>query len=172
MLCGMMIQVAMQLGLHRPSHSQDFSKFRVELIEDELRDKVRTWAICNIVAQRYAALLTFPLETSSHCFLRVSTGYGQPPSTIYDWTLSSNDSSDPNFKLPGEIRSRLEIEEFCDKITRALYTNRRDPVGLTSDRERSTLLSFLSRDFDELEEHFKGQNDCKTRLIHSWLRKI
>ncbi|CAI7611554.1 unnamed protein product [Penicillium pancosmium] len=147
MLCGMMIQVAMQLGLHRPSHSQDFSKFRVELIEDELRDKVRTWAICNIVAQR------------------VSTGYGQPPSTIYDWTLSSNDSSDPNFKLPGEIRSRLEIEEFCDKITRALYTNRRDPVGLTSDRERSTLLSFLSRDFDELEEHFKGQNDCITDLF-------
>ncbi|KAJ5750373.1 hypothetical protein N7533_007401 [Penicillium manginii] len=147
MLCGMMIQVAMQLGLHRPSHSQDFSKFRVELIEDELRDKVRTWAICNIVAQR------------------VSTGYGQPPSTIYDWTLSSNDSSDPNFRLPGEIRSRLEIEEFCDKITRALYTNRRDPVGLTSDRERSTLLSFLSRDFDELEEHFKGQNDCITDLF-------
>jgi hypothetical protein len=53
MLCGMMVQVAMQLGLHRPSHTQDFSKFRVELIEDELRDKVRTWAICNIVAQRY-----------------------------------------------------------------------------------------------------------------------
>lgn len=147
MLCGMMIQVAMQLGLHRPSHSQDFSKFRVELMEDELKDKVRTWAICNIVAQR------------------VSTGYGQPPSTIYDWTLSSNDSLDPNFKLPGDIRSRLEIEEFCDKITRALYTNRRDPVGLTSDRERSTLLSFLSRDFDELEEHFKGQNDCITDLF-------
>lgn len=53
MLCGMMVQVAMQLGLHRPSHTQDFSKFRVELIEEELRDKVRTWAICNIVAQRY-----------------------------------------------------------------------------------------------------------------------
>lgn len=57
MLCGMMLQVAMQLGLHRPSHSQDFSKFRVELIEEELRDKVRTWAICNIVAQRYVIFL-------------------------------------------------------------------------------------------------------------------
>jgi hypothetical protein len=53
MLCGMMIHVAMQLGLHRPSHTQDFSKFRVELMETELRDKVRTWAVCNIVAQRY-----------------------------------------------------------------------------------------------------------------------
>ncbi|KAJ5130343.1 uncharacterized protein N7515_006382 [Penicillium bovifimosum] len=113
MLCGMMIQVAMQLGLHRPSHTQDFSKFRVELIEDELRDKVRTWAICNIVAQR----------------------------------------------------RRLEIEMFCDRITRALYTNRRDPVGLTSDHERSTMISFLSRDFEELEEQLKSQNDCITDLF-------
>jgi hypothetical protein len=52
MLCGLMIQIAMQLGLHRPSHTQDFSKYRVELVEEELRDKVRTWATCNIVAQR------------------------------------------------------------------------------------------------------------------------
>ncbi|KAJ5212253.1 uncharacterized protein N7498_003899, partial [Penicillium cinerascens] len=145
MLCGMMMQVAMQLGLHRPSHSQDFSKFRVELIEEELRDKVRTWAICNIVAQR------------------VSTGYGQPPSSLYDWTLSG-DSLDANFKLPGDIRPRLEIEKFCDKITKALYSNRRDPVGLSSDQERSTMISFLSRDFDDLEEQFKSQNDCITDL--------
>ncbi|KAJ5430125.1 hypothetical protein N7491_007141 [Penicillium cf. griseofulvum] len=147
MLCGMMVQVAMQLGLHRPSHTQDFSKFRVELIEDELRDKVRTWAICNIVAQR------------------VSTGYGQPSSTLYDWTLSSNDSHDPNFKLPEDIRPRLEIEKFCDKVTRALYTNRRDPVGLTSDHERSTMIAFLSRDFDDLEEQLKPHNDCITDLF-------
>ncbi|KAJ6079454.1 hypothetical protein N7467_009207 [Penicillium canescens] len=146
MLCGMMVQVAMQLGLHRPSHTQDFSKFRVELIEEELRDKVRTWAICNIVAQR------------------VSTGYGQPPSTLYDWTLSSSDALDPNFKLPEDMRPRLEIEKFCDKITRALYTNRRDPVGLTSDHERSTMISFLSRDFEELEEELRTHNDCITNL--------
>jgi hypothetical protein len=157
MLCGMMVQVAMQLGLHRPSHSQDFSKFRVELIEEELRDKVRTWAICNIVAQRYVRILY--LLKACLTFFRVSTGYGQPPSSLYDWTLSG-DSSDVNFKLPGDIKSRLEIEKFCDKITRALYTNRRDPVGLSSDQERSTMISFLSRDFDELEEQFKAQNDC------------
>lgn len=64
MLCGMMVQVAMQLGLHRPSHTQDFSKFRVELIEEELRDKVRTWAICNIVAQRYVNSLLFSEQFS------------------------------------------------------------------------------------------------------------
>ena len=52
MLCGVMMQIATQIGLHRPSHAQDFSKFRMELQEDELKDRVRTWAICNIVSQR------------------------------------------------------------------------------------------------------------------------
>lgn len=162
MLCGMMMQVAMQLGLHRPSHTQDFSKFRVELIEEELRDKVRTWAVCNIVAQRYEPFLRLSFKFVSLLISRrVATGYGQPPSTLYDWTLSSSDSMDANFKLPEDIWPRLEIEKFCDKVTKALYTNRRDPVGLCSDQERSTLISFLSRDFDELEVLLKPQNDCK-----------
>lgn len=52
MLSGVMMQVAMQIGLHRPSYAQDFTKFRVELREEELRDRVKTWAACNIVAQR------------------------------------------------------------------------------------------------------------------------
>lgn len=162
MLCGMMMQVAMQLGLHRPSHVQDFSKFRVELMEGELRDKVRTWAICNIVAQRYVfcrfffARIFFP-NVLPH---RVATGYGQPPSTLYDWTLCSSDSMDANFKLSGDTKARLEIEKFCNKVNKALYSNRRDPVGLCSDQERSSMISFLTRDFDELEEQLKAQNDC------------
>ena len=52
MLSGLMMQIAMQIGLHRPSHAQDFTKFKVELREEELKDRVRTWATCNAVAQR------------------------------------------------------------------------------------------------------------------------
>ena len=52
MLSGLNMHVAMQIGLHRPSHVQDFQKFKAELMEDELRDRVRTWASCNAVAQR------------------------------------------------------------------------------------------------------------------------
>lgn len=53
MLSGLMMQIAMQIGLHRPSHSQDFTKFKVELMNEELRDRVRTWASCNATAQRW-----------------------------------------------------------------------------------------------------------------------
>ena len=52
MLCGMMMQIALQIGLHRPTHAQDFTKFRVELREVELQDRVVVWSVCNIVAQR------------------------------------------------------------------------------------------------------------------------
>lgn len=53
MLSGLMMQIAMQIGLHRPSHTQDFTKFKVELMDEELRDRVRTWAAANATAQRY-----------------------------------------------------------------------------------------------------------------------
>ena len=52
MLVGTMMQIAMQIGLHRPSHAQDFTKFKIELREADVKDRVRTWAVCNIVAQR------------------------------------------------------------------------------------------------------------------------
>lgn len=52
MLCGAMMHIALQIGLHRPSHSQDFSKFKLDLRETEVGDRVKTWATCNIVAQR------------------------------------------------------------------------------------------------------------------------
>lgn len=84
MLCGMMIQVAMQLGLHRPSHSQDFSKFRVELIEEELKDKVRTWAVCNIVAQRYVNCLKCKVCFLFFCFSDLLQSFhGLWPASFY-----------------------------------------------------------------------------------------
>lgn len=57
MLSGLMMQIALQTGLHRPSHVQDFSRIRVELREGDLRDRLKTWASCNIVAQ---ALVEIP----------------------------------------------------------------------------------------------------------------
>ncbi|GMG07653.1 unnamed protein product [Aspergillus oryzae] len=115
------------------------------------------YALWNDDAGGHAARSTPPVICSG---FQVATGYGQPPSTLYDWTLSS-ESLDPNYKLPEGIRARLQIEKFCDQVTRALYTNHRDPVGLCNDQERSTLISFFSRDFDELESQLKAQNDCE-----------
>ena len=52
MLSGVMMHVAMQIGLHRPSHAHDFSRFKVELREEELKDRAKTWAAVLVVGQR------------------------------------------------------------------------------------------------------------------------
>lgn len=52
LICGTMIQLAMQFGLHRPSHAQDFSRSRIELHEEDIQDRMHTWVACNLVAQK------------------------------------------------------------------------------------------------------------------------
>ena len=51
LLSGIMTHLAMQNGLHRPAHAQDFCRMRVVLNEQDQSDRLKTWAACNIVAQ-------------------------------------------------------------------------------------------------------------------------
>ena len=51
MFCGLMMQMAMQIGLHQPANAQDFSRTKVRLRQEDVHDRLRTWAVCNIVAQ-------------------------------------------------------------------------------------------------------------------------
>jgi len=52
MLSGMMVQVGTQMGLHRALSAEDFAKIPLRLDAYEYAEWVRTWAACNIVAQR------------------------------------------------------------------------------------------------------------------------
>jgi len=62
-LCGAMMQVAMQIGLHQPTHAQDFIRTKVRLRQEDINDRLRTWAVCNTVAQTYGNL--FQILTST-----------------------------------------------------------------------------------------------------------
>ena len=93
-------------------------------------------------------------------FTRVATGYGQPPSTFYDWTLAPLGSHEPSFRLSDDVYGRLLIETFTNKITKALYSNRLDPVGLVSDRERSVHTTFLAREYEDLEQKLQLDGPC------------
>lgn len=148
MLCGLMMQIAQQMGLHRPSHAQDFSKFRVELREVELQDRVVVWSVCNIVAQR------------------ICTVYGHPPLTIYDWTLGPKPiENNPNYELPAPILNRLLIEKFVDKVSKHLYMNANDPVGLAPDKDRHTYVSLLSDQLAHLEDDLRKDGSPITRIF-------
>ena len=65
------------------------------------------------------------------------------------------------YRLSDEVDARLRIEMFCDKVTKALYTNTSDPVGLTNEEEKTTLTNILARELDEIEQKLKPNISCK-----------
>lgn len=94
----------------------------------------------------------------------VATGYGQPPSTVYDWTLNPSGLNESSFRLPPEVERRVIIERFCNKVTQALYSNRLDPVGLVDDSQRSALTTLLARDLEELEQKLGSDISCMSTI--------
>jgi len=153
MLAGMMMQIALQLGLHRPDHAQDFTKFRIELRQAELQDRVVTWSVCNMVSQR------------------IATAYGQPAQTVYDWTLGPKPiESNPNYELPAEIYSRLQIERFADRVSKTIYTNTGDPVGLRDDHTRSELVKLMNAELNELERKLESEQSESSAITRIYLK--
>lgn len=138
-LCGVMMKTATMIGLHRPNHSQDFSRVSVELNRDQLHDRITTWAVCNIVAQT------------------IGTAYGQPASTLYDWTLATKGANEEQLGLSPELEARLEIERFCDKVSKEMYSNASDPRGVAGDEHRAMLMRVYRRDFAELQAKILSQ---------------
>lgn len=138
-LCGVMMKSATGIGLHRPNHTQDYSRVSVDLNREQLHDRVTTWAVCNIVAQS------------------VGTGYGQPASTLYDWTLAVRPGDDGPFTLSPELEARLQIERFCDKVSKEMYSNASDPRGVAGDELRAMLTRIYKREYNELRARFSRE---------------
>ncbi|PHH91633.1 hypothetical protein CDD83_10919 [Cordyceps sp. RAO-2017] len=147
-LCGVMMKTATGIGLHRPNHIRDFSRVSVELNTEQLHDRVTTWAVCNIVAQN------------------VGTGYGQPASTLYDWTLALRPGDDPALHLSRELEARLQIERFCDKVSKEMYSNASDPRGVAGDEHRAMLMRVYRRDYGELQASIRSQQLGPIVLLH------
>lgn len=66
MLSGLMMQIAMQLGLHRPVQAEEFTTFRMEAQGEALKDRLQTWVICNIVAQKWATVIICTCNLQHH----------------------------------------------------------------------------------------------------------
>ncbi|KAL2174768.1 uncharacterized protein P884DRAFT_272176 [Thermothelomyces heterothallicus CBS 202.75] len=147
-LCGVLMKTATGIGLHRPNHINDFSRVAVELNKEGLHDRIKTWAVCNIVAQT------------------IGTGYGQPASTLYDWTLAVRPGVDGPFSLGPELEARLQIERFCDKVSKEMYSNASDPRGVAGDEHRAMLMRVYRREFNELQASILAQNLSPIVYLH------
>jgi hypothetical protein len=140
-LSGVMMKTATGIGLHRPSHAQDFSRVSVELNKDELHDRVTTWAVCNVVSQS------------------IGTGYGQPATTLYDWTLAIRPGDPGPFTLSSELEARLQIERFADKVSKEMYSNASDPQGVSGDELRAILTRLFKREYNDLQGSILSRKD-------------
>jgi len=140
-LSGVMMKTATGIGLHRPNHTQDFSRVSIDLNKEQLHDRVTTWAVCNIVAQS------------------IGTGYGQPASTLYDWTLAIRPGDNGPFTLSPELEARLQIERFCDKVSKEMYSNASDPRGVAGDELRAMLTRVYRREYGELQASILSRQD-------------
>jgi hypothetical protein len=147
-LCGVMMKTATGIGLHRPNHINDFSRVAVELNNEGLHDRIKTWAVCNIVAQT------------------IGTGYGQPASTLYDWTLAIRPGVEGPYSLGPELEARLLIERFCDKVSKEMYSNASDPRGVAGDEHRAMLMRVYRREFNELQASIVAQNLSPIVYLH------
>ncbi|KAL8392620.1 hypothetical protein RB595_002713 [Gaeumannomyces hyphopodioides] len=147
-LCGVMMKVATGIGLHRPMHINDFSRVPIQLNKEQLHDRVTTWAVCNIVAQT------------------IGTGYGQPASTLYDWTLAVRPGDSGPFQLSAELEARLQVERFCDKVSKEMYSNASDPRGVAGDEHRAILMRVFRREFSELNANILSRSLSPVVNLH------
>src|ERR1700744_3903831 len=97
----------------------------------------------------------------------VATGYGQPPSTIYDWALEPASLNDADYRLPDDLRIRLRIEKFCDRVTKSLYSSKPEPAEFIS-AEKLVIVQILESELREMEVEF-GRDISRKSLPHLML---
>jgi hypothetical protein len=66
--------------------------------------------------------------------------------------------------LPAPILNRLLIEKFVDRVSKYLYMNVHDPVGLAPDKERHTFVSLLSDQLAHLEDDLRKDDSPITKI--------
>ncbi|RDW65993.1 hypothetical protein BP6252_09628 [Coleophoma cylindrospora] len=130
MLSGTMVHIAMQMGLHRPSQAQDFSKIAMKVPLEELQDRATTWTVCKIVAQS------------------VATGYGQPSTSFDNSIISLPQSNTGIINIPEELRTRLRIESLCHRISKSLYSI---PEATDNSSQQTTVINLLCDELFQVE---------------------
>ncbi|KAL2844369.1 hypothetical protein BJY01DRAFT_263996 [Aspergillus pseudoustus] len=130
-LSGLMMQMAMQAGLHRPVRAEEFTTLYISHGE-AVKDRLQTWYICNMVAQN------------------VATGYGQPSGTVYDWALEPTSLQNAGYYPSEDLCVRFRIEKFCDHVTRSLYNGQLDGATFIT-TEKLLIVQLLENELREIE---------------------
>ncbi|KAG9237402.1 hypothetical protein BJ875DRAFT_156380 [Amylocarpus encephaloides] len=130
-LASLMMQIALQNMLHLDFKAQ--VPFRGELSASEQRDRLMTWAACNIVAES------------------TSTSLGLPPNTVYEGVLGSDFTFLSPYQLPDDLVAQLRISQFCNNFTKTLYCNNIGTNRLLAESRRADALESLQAQYSRLQ---------------------
>jgi hypothetical protein len=61
-------------------------------------------------------------------------------------------------KISEALASSLRIERFCDRITRALYSNESFSTPISADRNTFGSINLLNQEFNHLERELSNDN--------------
>ncbi|KAJ6151418.1 hypothetical protein N7470_007015 [Penicillium chermesinum] len=130
---GLMMQIAMQLGLHRPVQSEEFTTFRMEVQGEALKDLLPLGMV-----NRQVQCTTGPsnqrLSRMPIIVCRMSSPF------------------------------RLRIEKFCDRVTKALYSSKPEPVEFISP-EKLIIIQILENELRDMEVEFR-ETISAINMIH------
>lgn len=60
---------------------------------------------------------------------------------------------DADYRLPEDLAIRLRIEKFCDRVTKALYSSKPEPVEFVT-AEKLVIVQILEGELREMEVEF------------------
>ncbi|OAL21694.1 hypothetical protein AYO22_07636 [Fonsecaea multimorphosa] len=140
-LSAAMLHMAMQIGLHLPVASHEFSKTPVKLTEDELKIRAETWGYCTLIYQRYC------------CFK------GSAPTPMLDVPHDLEQRRALFQRISSKLKFELKLQDVVTRCCIAVSQN-----GLwrvTADQERSldTLLDIFQAQISSVALEYSSDLD-------------
>jgi hypothetical protein len=122
-ISGSLLHMAIQIGLHIPTSSQDFSRVKVNLTEAEIRKRAELWGFCVLTYQRYEKVQWQPILLVTNIVHRSCSFKGHAPIAL----IETYQDSDQRFALFGRIsptlRFQLKLNGMATRCTSALQQN-------------------------------------------------
>jgi hypothetical protein len=128
--CGIATQIALQIGLHRPSMSQEFSS-RKEVLEVDDNVRRTTWMACFVVNQMQTARL------------------GVPHSVSADYTLDQALVDPGN---PSSLVALCRISRLTAQFTTTIGANGQNLSGLVEPTTRIDMVRFFGTELEKLQK--------------------
>ncbi|KAF2103010.1 hypothetical protein NA57DRAFT_71993 [Rhizodiscina lignyota] len=132
-IAGALPHLAMQLGLHHPTATQDFARVRIKLTEAEIIRRAELWAWCVIVYQRLSSLM------------------GQTPFILVDTVQDIEQRRRLIQSLSPSLKLQLDFQNIVCRACKALLENGLQIMSNDQERAMSVLLGVFIAQIKDLE---------------------